>query len=75
MNTTYQILTNDDEVCIPSLSSIFIAVLGMYNFDSGDQNVPCHLPIIKTDNFLIYLHVCREHESCIFVTQLTDIAH
>ena len=23
---TYQILTNDDEVCIPSLSSILIAV-------------------------------------------------
>ena len=23
---TYQILTNDDEVCIPSLSSIFLAV-------------------------------------------------
>ena len=24
---TYQILTNDDEVCIPSLSSILLAVL------------------------------------------------
>ena len=24
---TYQILTNDDEVCIPSISSILIAVL------------------------------------------------
>ena len=24
---TYQILTNDDEVCIPSLSGIFLAVL------------------------------------------------
>ena len=24
---TYQILTNDDEVCIPSLSSILMAVL------------------------------------------------
>ena len=26
---TYQILTNDDEVCIPSLSSILLAVLAM----------------------------------------------
>ena len=24
---TYQILTNDDEVCIPSLSSIFLALI------------------------------------------------
>ena len=24
---TYQVLTNDDEVCIPSLSSILLAVL------------------------------------------------
>jgi hypothetical protein len=24
---TYQILTNDDEVCVPSLSSIFLAVI------------------------------------------------
>ena len=30
---TYQILTNNDEVCIPSLSSILLAViLGIYNF-------------------------------------------
>ena len=26
MNTTYQILTNDDEVYIPSISSILLAV-------------------------------------------------
>ena len=27
---TYQILTNDDEVCIQSLCSIFLAVYSMY---------------------------------------------
>ena len=27
---TYQILTNDDEVCIPRLSSIPLAVLNIY---------------------------------------------
>ena len=26
---TYQILTNDDEICIPSLSSILLAVVGV----------------------------------------------
>ena len=29
---TNQILTNDDEVCIPSLSSILLAVLGANSF-------------------------------------------
>ena len=29
---TYQILTNDDEVCIPSLYSILIAVIKSSNF-------------------------------------------
>ena len=30
---TYQILINDDEVCIPSLSSILLAVKDKYVFD------------------------------------------
>ena len=29
---TYQILTNDDEVCIPSLSSILLAVKKLIGF-------------------------------------------
>ena len=32
---TYQILTNDDEVCIPSLSSILIAVLKQIKIKSS----------------------------------------
>jgi hypothetical protein len=32
---TYQILTNDDEVCIPSRSSILLAVRNIWM-------VPCH---------------------------------
>ena len=28
---TYQILTNHDEVCVPSLSSIFLAVKAVYS--------------------------------------------
>ena len=31
---TYQILTNDDEVCKPSLSSILLAVTRQSNFSS-----------------------------------------
>ena len=27
---TYQILTNDDEVCIPSLTSILLAVIAVH---------------------------------------------
>ena len=30
---TYQILTNDDEVCIPSLSSILLAVFSNFVVD------------------------------------------
>ena len=36
--SAYQILTNDDEVCIPSLSSILLAVLGFRNMQEKLEN-------------------------------------
>ena len=42
---TYQILTKDDKVCIPSLSSILLAVIGkqmesdlVHYFEGGTRN-------------------------------------
>ena len=34
---TYQILPNDDEVCIPSLSSIFLAVKHMKRIENENS--------------------------------------
>ena len=42
---TYQTLTNDDEVCIPSLSSILLAVTD----DIADQNPIMYLYIFRFD--------------------------
>ena len=39
---TYQILTNDDEVCIPSLSSILLAV----SKTQSSQNASVHTRVI-----------------------------
>ena len=36
---TYQIFRNDDEVCIPSLSSILLAVTKAYQFDNNAEKV------------------------------------
>ena len=46
---TNQILTNNDEVCIPRLSSIFLAVTEGVSVE--EQNFPgkeieCHLPVV-----------------------------
>ena len=43
---TYQILTNDDEVCIPSLSTIFLAVHCIMSVSVYEQHTaykPRHL--------------------------------
>ena len=42
---TYQILTNDDEVCIPSLSSIRLAVIKM-------KTIEIHKTVIRDSKFL-----------------------
>ena len=58
---TYQILTNDDEVCIPSLSSILLAVKCQLDSDSdGFQRISIDI-LTNFDNFqriiLYYIHV------------------
>jgi hypothetical protein len=50
---TYQILTNDDEVCIPSLSSILLAVRV-----SKEERLNC----LKANARLVY-GVFRPHQS------------
>ena len=49
---TFQILTNDDEVCIPSLSSILLAVKAVYS-QSGDAGTDFrqNRPIVNSKAF------------------------
>jgi hypothetical protein len=46
---TYQILTTDDEVCIPSLSSIFLTVfLKIYKVENTKKEFSCCEIYLKT---------------------------
>ena len=56
---THQILTNDDKVCIPSLSSILLAVLGRFQalglWAALKRSLPkvlCHQDPLHTQNLL-----------------------
>ena len=43
---TYKILTKDDEVCIPSLFSIFLAVKAKKNIGKNFKKIWTQIPII-----------------------------
>ena len=56
---TYQILRNDDEVCIPSLSSILLAVIGSWNLQTRWDYLPIYkngwdLCILSNFSLLIF---------------------
>ena len=67
---TYQILTNDDEVCIPSLSSILLAVAMMDIPNLSNFALTFYfLHIKQTRNFLfwtkirpLWIILCRYRE-------------
>ena len=56
---TYQILTNDDEVCIPSLSGILLAVAGRWNNTNKAHRVAnCFCQDISIMYYLARHHSC-----------------
>ena len=65
---TYQILTNDDKVCIPSFSSILLAVLvGDILYSNGDghsvmillsgSHIVKRIPISKSGTYVLWPHI------------------
>ena len=50
---TYQILTNDDEVCIPSLSSILLAVCTYYTWKHKEREI---LEYFNTFGMILQAH-------------------
>ena len=53
---TNQVLTNDDEVCIPCLSSILLAVQALFtsSYISLPAYISCEMLLIRQDKILKY---------------------